>query len=277
MPAPPRIVAIGDVHGDLAATRAALRLAGASDDKDAWVGGGMMVVQVGDEVDRGDDDRAIVDLFDRLAEQAKAAGGSVVAMLGNHEVMNVEQRFDYVTEGGFRGFEGIAGANPRDARVSSLPEPARARAAALLPGAPYARVLAKRPVVMVVGDTVFVHGGLEAKHVRYGLERLNRETSAWMNGERAAPPKPLDAEDGPTWLRRYSAAPDAGDCKVLETVLELIGARRMVMGHTVQRGGISSACGERAWRIDVGLASYYGGRPEVLLIEGSKVTAVRAP
>ena len=33
-----RIVAFGDVHGDLEAARGALRLAGAIDDQDHWIG-----------------------------------------------------------------------------------------------------------------------------------------------------------------------------------------------------------------------------------------------
>src|SRR5262249_39059382 len=104
LPAPARLVAIGDLHGDLEATRRVLRIAGALDDKDRWVGGALVVVQTGDELDRGDGERAIVDLFDRLADEAKAAGGAVVALNGNHEVMNVELDFRYVTEGGYKDF-----------------------------------------------------------------------------------------------------------------------------------------------------------------------------
>ncbi len=277
IPAPARIAAIGDLHGDLAATRAALRLAGAIKDSDAWSGGDLMVVQVGDQIDRGDDDRAVLDLFDRLADQAKAAGGSVISLMGNHELMNVAQRFDYVTPGGFQSFLGAPGANPNDPRVASDPEPARARAAAFLPGAPYARMLSKRPVAVVVGDTVFVHGGLLPKHVRYGVERINHEVAAWMDGQSPQLPRIDESEDSPTWQRRYSAAPDAQDCQVLGETLDLLRAKRMVMGHTVQRGGISSACDERAWRIDVGLSAVYGGRPEVLVIEAGKVSVKGAP
>src|SRR5690606_1106229 len=40
-----RVVAIGDVHGDLAATRAALKLAGLIDDRDVWTGGHTVLVQ----------------------------------------------------------------------------------------------------------------------------------------------------------------------------------------------------------------------------------------
>src|SRR4051812_23194950 len=65
LPAPARLVAIGDLHGDLDATRRVLRLAGAIDASDRWIGGALVVVQTGDMLDRGDGERAIVDLFDR--------------------------------------------------------------------------------------------------------------------------------------------------------------------------------------------------------------------
>ena len=51
----------------------------------------------------------------------------------------------------------------------------------------------------------------------------------------------------------------------------------MVIGHTVQREGISQACGGRVWRIDVGLSAAYAmgsrGKAQVLEIgpRGAKV------
>ena len=65
-PAVPRVIAVGDVHGDLAAARRALRLARVVDEDDQWVGGATWVVQVGDQLDRGDDEQAILDWFERL-------------------------------------------------------------------------------------------------------------------------------------------------------------------------------------------------------------------
>jgi hypothetical protein len=271
LPAPPRIVAIGDLHGDLAATRASLRLAGAVDDKDHWAGKDLMVVQTGDQLDRGDDERAILDLLDRLTTEAKAAGGAMVVLDGNHELMNVALDFRYVTPGGLKDFAGIVGAHLDDPRLQSVPEAERARAAAFLPGAPVAHRLAARPIVAVVGDTVFVHGGVLPKHVRYGIDRMNREVSAWMEGAAPSAPKIVTSEDGPVWTRQYSAAAGEDDCRVLHEALALIPAKRMVVGHTVQRGGISPACGEQVWRIDVGLSRVYGGKPEVLEITGDRV------
>jgi hypothetical protein len=233
-----------------------------------------MAVQTGDEIDRGDDDRRIIDLFDRLADEAKAAGGSVIALNGNHEVMNVQLDFRYVTEGAYKDFAGAA-AKALDPRLDRLPEPAKARAAAFLPGGPYAKKLANRKLVAVVGDTVFLHGGLLPKHVRYGVDRINREVSAWMDGASRSVPSIITGEDGPVWLRRYSASTDTEDCRVLSETLAMLPAKRMVVGHTVQRGGISSACDAKVWRIDVGLSKFYGGKPEVLEIKGDEVRAIK--
>ena len=274
-PAPARLVAIGDIHGDLEAARAALRLGGAIDDKDHWVGGPLVVVQTGDQLDRGDGERAIVDLFERLEGEARAAGGAVISLNGNHEVMNVQFDFRYVTEGGLRDFAAVPGATLLDPHIVNVPEPAKPRAAAFAPGAPYAKRLARRDTIALIGDTLFVHGGVLPKHVKYGLARINREISEWMNGERPSPPGIATAEDGPIWARRYSAAPDTEDCKVLGEALSAVSARRMVVGHTVQRGGITSACDNRVWRIDVGLSRYYGGETEVLEIVGDAVNKIR--
>ena len=102
-PAPRRLVAIGDLHGDLDATRRVLRLAGATDERDAWVGGDLVLVQTGDQLDRGDDEPEILDLFDRLAKEAAAAGGAVHVLNGNHEFMNVKGDVRPLAAGRLRG------------------------------------------------------------------------------------------------------------------------------------------------------------------------------
>ena len=51
-----------------------------------------------------------------------------------------------------------------------------------------------------------------------------------------------------------------------DDALAVVHAHRMVVGHTVQDAGITSACDGRIWRIDVGLARVYGGPIQVLEI-----------
>ena len=276
VPGAPRVVAIGDLHGDLAATRAALRLAGAIDDGDRWIGGNLVVVQTGDQLDRGDQERAILDLLDRLAAEARAAGGAMHVLNGNHELMNAQLDFRYVTEGGYKEFEGVPGADKAHPAVQRLPEAARARAAAFLPGVgPYTKKLATRPVVLMVGDTIFVHGGVLPAHGRYGIARINREVQTWLDGK-SPPPAVITAEDSPVWTRRYGA-PDLGpdDCEVLDRALAAVSAKRMVVGHTVQKGGITSACNGKVWRIDCGLAAHYGGPTQVLELAGEAAQALK--
>ena len=273
--APRRLVAVGDLHGDLGATRAVLRAAGAIDDKDAWIGGDLVVVQTGDQLDRGDDERAIVDLLDRLVEDAKKAGGALHVLNGNHEIMNVALDFRYVTEGGFKDFADVPFAPLADTKLQALPAKAMPRGAAFLPGGPYAKRMAQRHLTVIVGDTVFVHGGVLPKHARYGLGKMEKQVRAWMEGTAPSPPSIVTSEDGPIWTRRYSAAPDRDDCKILTEALDALSVKRMVVGHTVQRGGISPGCDKKVWRIDVGLAAHYGGPSEALEITGDEVRVIK--
>ena len=275
-PAPPRIVAIGDLHGDLDATKRVLRLAGATDAKGAWIGGKLVVVQTGDEIDRGDDDRAILDLFESLKADAAKAGGEVVAMLGNHEVMNASFDFRYVTPGAYTTFADVKPKNDGvAAALDHLTPPSRGRAAAFAPGGAYATMLAKRPVIYGSGDTVFVHGGVLPKHVTYGIDRINADAHAYLLGEKSDPPRLLTSEDGPLWTRMYSAAPGREECAMLKDALAALGVKRMVMGHTVQRNGINPACDGKAWRIDVGMSKIYEGPIQALQIEGDVVTVLK--
>lgn len=274
-PAPPRLVAIGDLHGDLAATRAALRLAGAVGERDEWIGGDLVLVQTGDQLDRGDDELPILDLLDRLAEEAAAAGGAVHVLNGNHELMNVKGDVRYVTLDGFADFldepvPGLAGAEPATVVAAVV-----ARLRAFRPGGPMALRLAARNVVAVVGETVFVHGGVLPKVAEYGVERLNQESREWLRGERSGPPDLLLDRDGPVWSRHYSKDTDEDDCRLLSEALARLGASRMVVGHTVQKDQVTSGCDGRVWRIDVGMSRHYGGTPAALEIAAGEVRVLR--
>ena len=86
-PAARRVVAIGDVHGDLKATVEALALGKLIDGDNKWIGGDAVLVQTGDMLDRGDDEQRIVDLLHDLKEQATAAGGAVHILNATNKVI----------------------------------------------------------------------------------------------------------------------------------------------------------------------------------------------
>jgi 3',5'-cyclic AMP phosphodiesterase CpdA len=58
------------------------------DDNSKWIGGKDTLVQTGDIVDRGAYALDIYKLMRDLRSEADNAGGKVVSILGNHEVMN---------------------------------------------------------------------------------------------------------------------------------------------------------------------------------------------
>jgi hypothetical protein len=270
--APPRLIGFSDVHGDFEAARSVLKLAGLIDDSDQWIGGDTVAVQTGDQLDRGDGERAILDLFESLSEQAWAAGGGFYPLLGNHETMNVELDFRYVTDGGWEDFADIP-YDTDDAQIMAYDEDQRGRVAAFQPGGPYALMLAGHNLTMQVGDTVFVHGGILSSHAEAGLETINADVQAWMRGETGPPDTWIHSSTAPVWTRDYSDDPDSFDCAELTATLEILGASRMVVGHTVQDVA-NPACDGKVWLMDVGMADYYGGSPAALEIVGDAITVV---
>jgi hypothetical protein len=259
-------VAIGDLHGDLAATRSALRAAGAIDERDRWIGGELVVVQTGDVLDRGDDEQAILDLIARLEREAQAAGGAVIMLLGNHELMNAAADFRYVTPGAMRDFDDAPGVDP--AKYPQLPAEVRGRVAALAPGGAYAKRLAEHDVIAIVGDTVFSHAGVLGDWVTQ-VDEVNRSARCWLDGQAGGiedVPLVLRSDGGPVWTRALGRE---ADCDAAKAALAALGAKRMVVGHTVQPE-INAACGGTVWRIDVGLAKGYGGPIQVLELASGK-------
>lgn len=265
---PARLVAIGDVHGDLATTRKALVMAGAIDAQDNWIGGTMVLVQTGDHLDRGKQDRKVFDLLESLATQAEKAGGKVHVLLGNHESMNVQLDFRYITSEAFKEFDDIP-FNTSDPVLKAFPAAQRGRAEAFRPGGKYARLLAGHKAILVLKDTVFVHGGLLPSHVTFGIEKINTTLAAWMRKEGSEPVQ-LTGSTGPMWDRTYGTDATPQDCVQLKQVLASLSVKRMVVGHQPYLSGISSACNEQIWRIDTGMSPHYGGIVEVLqIIDGT--------
>lgn len=297
--APDRVVAIGDLHGDLPKSKQALALAGLIDAEGRWTGGSSTVVQVGDVLDRGGDELKILYFLEKLKREAARSGGKVITMNGNHEIMNVDCDFRYVTEQGLEEFrawadwfrtgiamKGLCKAlekekDPLDGIPVAFPgikqeflDGFRARIAALQPNGPISsRFLSQNLTVVVVGESVFVHGGILAEHASYGLQRVNDEVRDWINGLKGRlSPHYMRGRNSLVWLRKFSDENAKNcDCSALEHALATIpGAKRMIMGHTIQESGINGACNDRAIRIDVGLSKGCGnGLPEVLEITGN--------
>ena len=302
--APGRVIAIGDLHGDIGQARRALRLAGVLGEDDdesgnpTWVGGDTTLVQVGDILDRGDDEIGILILLQKLDKEAKKQGGGVYVLNGNHEVLNVSGDFRYVSRGAFgetmrfsQHLVKLFGDKFRDAfgvdEKDSWTRQSKARMGLFSPGGPLAQQLSMNHTVLIVNDTVFAHGGLVPRHVEFGLDKLNRAVTDWMRGKEIKDDETRQAlgmaiggvRDSIVWHRGYGTERFATDeersssCTLLGETLDMIeGVNRLVVGHTPQLGGANCECDGRIWRIDVGMSfGVLGADPQVLEIDGQEV------
>jgi hypothetical protein len=83
--------------------------------------------------------------------------------------------------------------------------------------------------------------------------------------------------DGPLWFRGYDQWSDEEGSAQMGKILDALKATRIVVGHTVQKGGrIRPRFGDKVFLIDTGMLSTYyaGGRASALQIQdNAKFTA----
>jgi len=256
-----RIIAIGDLHGDYKAAIISLQKANLIDKKKKWIGGDTVVIQLGDQVDRGgrlngnnddslideDSEFKIMNLFDRLHKDAKKVGGSVYSLIGNHELMNVLGDFTYTSALGIKHF---GNEKKRYDQFKS--------------GGKIAIKMSKTRVVIIkIGDWIFVHGGITPKIAKkYKIPYINDLMNKYLLGDEKLVKeksfRELFLNNGSLlWTRRYSD--ENPDCKSLSETLSLMSAKKMVVGHTPQND-INCKCKNNIWRVDTGMSQAFGKR-----------------
>ena len=198
-----RVVAVGDVHGDLDALVSILQEAAIIDDQRRWSGGNATLVQTGDILDRGAQDRQVMDLFMELEMQASKGGGRVVVLLGNHEMMNIMGDLRYVAPEVYGSFVDAKSKQRRQKayqdnvalikqRAQALGKPTEITSEfeqqwmeehptgfleyreALKPKGKYGHWLRERPAIVQIADTIFLHGGIHPSLASLKVKEINQ-------------------------------------------------------------------------------------------------------
>ena len=300
---------IGDLNGADDALRDILRGTGLIDARDRWTGGRAELVQVGDLFNRGGGARAALKLLQALKRPAKAAGGHVTVLLGNHEVMTALGNESYCTEAEYLSFASAAERRAWPKRVEkaarrlyrsvspsghllpfeprleawkALHAPGRAELRRSLgPRSALGKVLRSLPVAYESRQVVYVHGGISPNWAALGVRGLNDAAqAAWDERPRRylrLPKKSLlRSNDGPLWDRSLVRAGRPTAARLAKS-LRLLGARRMVIGHTQTQGVRGGEPGRiltlhqnRLVLVDVGLAHGAHAPRAALLIEGKR-------
>ncbi len=205
VPAEPRepVIAIADVHNAFDNFVAILLRTGLIDKQNHWAGGKTTFVQVGDLLDRGPKPREVMDLMMALEKEAPQAGGRVVSLLGNHEVMNIMGDLRYVAPANYASFadrkseerqkaayeEYLKWRGSHASLIAELPQPMELTEAewmarhpagfveqreAFGPKGEYGEWLRGHDAVAEIDGVIFLHGGIHPDLANVKLDAMNK-------------------------------------------------------------------------------------------------------
>jgi hypothetical protein len=217
-----RILVLSDIEGNFLALKTMLLGAKVINDKFEWTFGKSHLVLVGDFFDRGIHVTECLWLIYKLEMEAKAVGGTVHFILGNHEVMNLAGDTRYVRNKYFENAELIG----EDYEEWYKPD------------TELGLWLRSKNAMEQIGDVLYCHGGLSPSvtNSRLDLETVNRIARRWY-GKPAKQIKDPDAslifddKTGVFWYRDMARnIADKGD---VAGALAKFGVERIVIGHTL--------------------------------------------
>lgn len=313
LPKTDRIIVIGDVHGDLKLAIKSFKLAGLIDDNLNWIAEPKhtVVVQVGDQIDScrpinnvydctkqnvndNGNDMGVMDFFNLMHKKASNYAGAVYSLLGNHELMNSQKNFTYVSHNNLNGFKyGNLNGN-------------KGRELAFTPGGVVANMMGcTRNSVMIIGSNLFVHAGVLPSIInnidlpdadnRTKLKYVNNMIRKWLLNKIKDPLDKknvnniFDDTNNLFWTRLHgeinkNTSLDDQKCSdVIGKNLELFTIGQMIVGHSPQfmykkndgRTSINGTCHDgnnnnRLYRVDNGLSlafNAFGNNYNVQVLE----------
>lgn len=307
-----RIIAVGDLHGDYSAFEKVMTRAGIMNEDGDWAAGETILVQTGDIADRGPDTRQIIEHLRALQAQAEAHGGTVIALIGNHEAMMITGNLRYLHPGEIEAFRSDQSERVREEWFSNNAEdilleyqssnpnitPAEVKKLweektplglieqrrAWAPDGEIGSWVLGNDVIAIVGENLFVHGGLSARYSMFSVDELNAMAEKALRSQSRDRQLITNNRYGPAWYRGLiresgqllDSGPDGSDITVedeLNLVLDRFEVERIIIGHTRSEKGIKPNHAARVIQIDTGMSAYYGGTISFLEIREDGIFA----
>lgn len=257
----PRIIIIGDVHGDLKRFKNILFDAKIINNNLEWIAQpqNTIVVQLGDQIDSANrdsldnlnnssDDRnweimkdiEMIYFTNTLDDIAKSKGGKVISLIGNHELMNVIGDHTYVSN-------------------NSKYE---LRTAQFKPCGSISTILAKRPIILKIGKLLFCHAGLKKYHIDI-LDKYNKDipyiNNIWKDfvlknrvllEDKEIFDNIILGNEGILWTRKLD------DPDTITSILSRLKCIYMFIGHTPMTG--VKLLNNQVWYTDTGISRSFG-------------------
>lgn len=223
-----RIIVIGDIHGDIKRLITILTDSKVINQNLEWIADppNTYVVQVGDQIDsinRSPDipeweklkDIETIHFTNFLDKMAMVKGGRFISLIGNHELMNVQGVFDYVS------------------KKSTFTN----RHNYFKPQGYLSLILASRPIVLKIGDLIFCHAGIRKHHLdiveknNTTIFELNNLWKKYMLNNKVENTELfekiiVDSENGILWTRKNDSDEDN------KYVMDKLNCTYMFVGHS---------------------------------------------
>lgn len=234
---PEKLLSISDIEGNFNAYYSLLVANGVMDTSFNWTYGEGHLVLNGDFVDRGDNVTPVLWLTYKLEQAAEKVGGKVHFILGNHEVLNLEGKTNYVDKKYIKLAQKIAGTtNEKEAYMQLMNS-----------NQELVRWMKSKNSIEKVGSILFVHGGISPELVKSGftIEEINQIIRKRLNnGPSRNRYDKMDedflfASHGPLWYRGlaipyrnfYKKCTD----KEVYTALKHFNVDYISIGHTIAK------------------------------------------
>jgi len=220
-PGADKVLALSDIEGEFEPFRNLLLQAGVIDGQYNWIFGKGSLVVAGDLFDRGKQVAQYLWLLYKLEDEARAKGGVVHVVLGNHEMMNLSGDVRYVDSVYF------AGCSLMGEDYGSLYKA----------NTELGRWLRSKNTIEKDGDLLVLHGGVSPILLQRGLQLTDINTLSrpyYAARYRAIPDslKDLFNEQALFWYRGYFLEPKAGQGQI-DSTLEWYGVKKILVGHDI--------------------------------------------
>jgi hypothetical protein len=249
---PKKLFVVSDIEGEFVPFRKMLLANGVMDQNYGWTFGQGHLVICGDLFDRGKQVVEYLWLLYKLEGEAKAQGGYVHVILGNHDIMNLGGDFRYVQPKYFES-----------AKTMGL-EYKQLYAANTELG----RWLRTKNIVEKIGDILFLHAGISEDVNKVGMsaQALNDSSRLYYGYSIDSLPESVyryfGGDNSPFWYRGYFLAPRASLGQV-DSTLTLFGVKQIIVGHTILKD-VTPLYAGKVIGIDV---NEHEGNSQALLIE----------
>jgi len=253
------IAVISDIHGQFDVFVKLLKSHNIIDNECNWNFGNGHLVILGDILDRGPKVTEALWLTLRLEKQAELSGGKVHFLLGNHELMVLNNDLRYIHEK-YRETSELMDKNYTDLFAGNTF---------------FGKWLRTKPVLLKINDFLFVHAGISTEFLDrgYTISETNKlfidsiTGKSWKEILNNEDLKFLMGNNGVVWHRGYFKNENFPE-EEIDLILKYFTAKHLIIGHTTLPN-ITPLFNSKVIGIDAGIKD--GDYGEILIYKGNKL------